>query len=126
MSHHPPPGTRFRHLSAAPPLPQSAPEVLGHRDDRRAQHRALRRFLRTAPFAVLGCFTLFLLLSAWAPGFVTRTLVDGVPAGLLLGLLQLPVIWLAVAMYEYATHRLETAEPDESGDAYADLSAGVR
>ncbi|MEU8934335.1 DUF485 domain-containing protein [Streptomyces sp. NPDC048409] len=128
MSHYPPPGTRFPDFSAAATLPQSDSDLLGHRDDRRVRHGALRRSQRAAPLVVLGCCTLFLLLSAWTPGFVNRTVVDGVPIVLLLGLLQFPLIWLAVVVYDHAGHRLETGGPDEneSQEAPADLPDEVR
>ncbi|MCF3135357.1 DUF485 domain-containing protein, partial [Streptomyces olivochromogenes] len=60
---------------------------------------------RTATLTALGYFTLFLVLSAFAPDFMTSPLADGIPAGLLLALLQLPVTWLAIALYEYTARR---------------------
>ncbi|WP_217246365.1 DUF485 domain-containing protein, partial [Streptomyces sp. AC602_WCS936] len=49
---------------------------------------------------------LFLFLSAYAPGFMTGTsLAGGLPTGLLLALLQLPVTWLAIALYEHTARR---------------------
>lgn len=60
---------------------------------------------RTATLTALGYFTLFLLLSAYAPGFMTGTVTDGLPTGLLLALVQLPVTWLAIALYERTARR---------------------
>lgn len=58
-----------------------------------------------ATLTALGYFTLFLILSAFAPGFMTGTVTDGLPAGLLLALLQLPVTWLAIGLYEHTARR---------------------
>jgi uncharacterized membrane protein (DUF485 family) len=60
---------------------------------------------RTATLTALGYFTLFLVLSACAPGVMTRTVADGIPAGLLLAVAQLPVTWLAIALYEHTARR---------------------
>jgi uncharacterized membrane protein (DUF485 family) len=58
-----------------------------------------------ATLTALGYFTLFLILSAAAPGFMTGTVTDGLPTGLLLALLQLPVTWLAIWLYEHTARR---------------------
>jgi uncharacterized membrane protein (DUF485 family) len=91
-----------------PPLPEPAhvphrpPRTpVGHHRDLRVLRGAYRWQRRTATLTALGYFTLFLVLSAGAPGVMTRPVVDGIPAGLLLALLQLPVTWLAIALYEY-------------------------
>ncbi|WBO65816.1 DUF485 domain-containing protein [Streptomyces camelliae] len=76
-------------------------EPVGHHGDLRVLRGAYRRQRRIATLTALGYFTLFLVLSACAPGVMTRTVADGVPAGLLLALLQLPVTWLAIALYEH-------------------------
>ncbi|MBQ1099898.1 DUF485 domain-containing protein [Streptomyces sp. b94] len=57
------------------------------------------------PITALGYFTLFLILSAYAPGVMIGTLTDGLPTGLALALLQLPVTWLAIALYEHTARR---------------------
>ncbi|WP_328440237.1 DUF485 domain-containing protein [Streptomyces sp. NBC_00444] len=93
-----------------PPEPPAARRVpdrppLGHHRDLRILRTAYRWQRRVATLAALGYFTLFLILSAFAPGFMTRTVTDGLPAGLLLALLQLPVTWLAIALYEYTARR---------------------
>ncbi|MFD9092944.1 DUF485 domain-containing protein [Streptomyces collinus] len=90
-----------------PPRPRRAPvrEPLGHHSDLRVLRGAYRWQRRTATLTALGYFTLFLVLSAYAPGVMSRTVTDGVPAGLLLALLQLPVTWLAIALYEHTARR---------------------
>ncbi|PAK22092.1 hypothetical protein CJI59_35405 [Streptomyces sp. Alain-F2R5] len=72
----------------------------------RVLRTAYRWQRRTATLTALGYFTLFLFLSAYAPGFMTGTSpVGGLPTGLLLALLQLPVTWLAIALYEHTARR---------------------
>ncbi|AKN72427.1 hypothetical protein QR97_24010 [Streptomyces sp. PBH53] len=90
-----------------PPRPVRRPEraPLGHHSDLRLLRSAYRWQRRTATLTALGYFTLFLVLSASAPGFMTSTVADGIPAGLLLALLQLPVTWLAIALYEQTARR---------------------
>ncbi|MGW3203054.1 DUF485 domain-containing protein [Streptomyces sp. NPDC001135] len=80
-------------------------EPLGHHSDLRVLRSAYRWQRRTATLTALGYFTLFLVLSACAPDVMTRTLADGIPAGLLLALVQLPVTWLAIALYEHTARR---------------------
>ncbi|MFF0735821.1 DUF485 domain-containing protein [Streptomyces chartreusis] len=91
-----------------PPEPPAPPRhltsdrpPLGHHSDLRILRGAYRWQRRVATLTALGYFTLFLILSAFAPGFMTGTITDGLPAGLLLALLQLPVTWLAIALYEH-------------------------
>ncbi|MGW2746165.1 DUF485 domain-containing protein [Streptomyces sp. NPDC001450] len=90
-----------------PPRPRRTPprEPLGHHSDLRVLRGAYRWQRRTAALTAVGYFTLFLVLSAFAPDVMTRTVVDGIPAGLLLALLQLPVTWLAIALYEHTARR---------------------
>ncbi|MCS0600224.1 DUF485 domain-containing protein [Streptomyces sp. LP11] len=94
-------------VAPEPPRPVHHPhrEPLGRRDDLRMLRDACRRQRGTATLTTLGCFTLFLLLSAYAPGALSRTVAGGVPAGLLLALLQVPVTWLATARYERTARR---------------------
>ncbi|MFD5218915.1 DUF485 domain-containing protein [Streptomyces tendae] len=80
-------------------------DPLGHHSDLRILRGAYRWQRRTATLTALGYFTLFLLLSAYAPGLMTGTAVAGLPTGLLLALAQLPVTWLAIALYEYTARR---------------------
>ncbi|MGW2031255.1 DUF485 domain-containing protein [Streptomyces spinosus] len=94
----------------APPEParpvRRAPRApLGRHSDLRLLRSAYRWQRRTATLTALGYFTLFLVLSAYAPGVMTRTVADGIPAGLVLALLQLPVTWLAIALYEHTARR---------------------
>ncbi|MER6461494.1 DUF485 domain-containing protein [Streptomyces sp. NPDC001288] len=84
-------------------VPHRAP--VGHHSDLRVLRGAYRLQRRTATLTALGYFTLFLVLSAFAPGVMTSTVADGVPAGLLLAVLQLPVTWLAIALYEHTARR---------------------
>ncbi|MEU6253324.1 DUF485 domain-containing protein [Streptomyces sp. NPDC047043] len=93
----------------APPEParrRRPPEpALGHHSDLRVLRNAYRWQRRTATLTALGYFTLFLILSASAPSFMSSTVTDGLPVGLLLALLQIPVTWLAIALYEHTAGR---------------------
>ncbi|MFF3495667.1 DUF485 domain-containing protein [Streptomyces sp. NPDC002795] len=60
---------------------------------------------RVATLTALGYFTLFLLLSAFAPGLMNRSATGGLSTGLLIGLCQLPVTCLALLLYEYTARR---------------------
>lgn len=92
-----------QHAHPAHRAPRRDP--LGHHSDLRILRSAYRRQRRTATLAALGYFTLFLLLSAYAPGLMTGTAAGGLPTGLLLALAQLPVTWLAIALYEHTARR---------------------
>ena len=76
-----------------------------HHEDLRPLRSAYRRQRRTATCVVLGSFTLLLLLSAFAPSLMAGTVSGGLSAGLLLALLQVPVIWLSIWLYERTAHR---------------------
>ncbi|MGX1475279.1 UNVERIFIED_CONTAM: uncharacterized membrane protein (DUF485 family) [Streptomyces canus] len=78
---------------------------LGHHSDLRILRSAYRWQRRTATLTALGYFTLFLVLSAYAPSFMASSVTDGLPTGLLLALLQLPVTWLAIGVYEHTARR---------------------
>ncbi|MEV0241422.1 DUF485 domain-containing protein [Streptomyces sp. NPDC050674] len=98
-----------------PWAPREAPEpagrrprhhtALGHHSDLRVLRSAYRLQRRVATLTALGYFVLFLLLSAFAPSFMTSTVTDGLPTGLLLALVQVPVTWLAIALYEQTARR---------------------
>ncbi|MFD7280112.1 DUF485 domain-containing protein [Streptomyces sp. NPDC059862] len=94
---------------AAPPEPEPrrrpvhAP--LGHHSDLRILRSAYRWQRRVATLTALGYFVLFLVLSAYAPGFMTSEGIGGLPVGLLLGLAQLPVTCLAIWLYEHTARR---------------------
>ncbi|WP_435272322.1 DUF485 domain-containing protein [Streptomyces parvulus] len=120
--HHPPPAHQPPYQPpyqppSPPPFPPHAPaphqaphrsrrrDPLGRHRDLRVLRGAYRWQRRTATLTALGYFTLFLLLSAYAPGFMTGTVTDGLPTGLLLALVQLPVTWLAIALYEQSARR---------------------
>ena len=106
--HSPPyPTYPWQPVPPEPPRPHRglSREPLGHHSDLRVLRGAYRWQRRTATLTALGYFTLFLVLSAYAPDVMTRDLADGVPAGLLLALLQLPVTWLAIALYEHTARR---------------------
>lgn len=60
---------------------------------------------RVATLTALGYFLVFLVLSACAPSVMTARVADGLPAGLLLALAQLPVTLLAIAVYELTARR---------------------
>jgi uncharacterized membrane protein (DUF485 family) len=67
---------------------------------------AYRRLRRVATLTALGYFTLFLILSAYAPGLMTSGIGDGgLTTGLMLGLCQLPVVLAAIAVYERIARR---------------------
>ncbi|MET7287378.1 DUF485 domain-containing protein [Streptomyces sp. NPDC005573] len=89
-----PPGTR-------PPRARSGP----HRT-LRLLRRAYRWQRRVATFTALGYFAAFLALTVKAPALMTRPGPGGLPTGLVLALVQLPVTWVAVVLYEATAHRL--------------------
>ncbi|MET9391304.1 DUF485 domain-containing protein [Streptomyces sp. NPDC006624] len=125
MSYDPPPSPYPRPDSSPsyatysyetyPWTPQQEPEpaerrsphhpALGHHSDLRLLRGAYRWQRRTATLTALGYFVLFLLLSAFAPSFMTSTVTDGLPTGVLLALLQVPVTWAAIALYETTARR---------------------
>jgi uncharacterized membrane protein (DUF485 family) len=72
----------------------------------RTAYRVLRR---VATLTALGYFTLFLVLSGFAPGLMSRPVGGGLNFGLALGLCQLPVTLLAIALYERTARR--TVDP---------------
>ncbi|WP_172385026.1 DUF485 domain-containing protein [Streptomyces sp. MNP-20] len=88
----------------AAPSPRRAPAP-GHRGDLRQLRGAYRRQRRVATLTALGSFTLFLLLSAFAPALMTAPVTGGLTTGLLAGLLQLPVMCLATVVYEITARR---------------------
>ncbi|MFF3910690.1 DUF485 domain-containing protein [Streptomyces sp. NPDC001848] len=106
--HSPPPYPTYPwQQPPAPPAPPRTPAhpPLGHHSDLRMLRTAYRWQRRVATLTALGYFVLFLLLSAFAPSFMTATVSGGLTTGLLLGLLQLPVTCVAIAVYEYTARR---------------------
>ncbi|MBA2949857.1 DUF485 domain-containing protein [Streptomyces sp. PSKA28] len=79
--------------------------ALGNHSDLRFLRSAYRWQRRVATLTALGYFVLFLILSAFAPSLMTGTVSGGLSTGLLLGLCQLPVTCLALALYEYTARR---------------------
>ncbi|MFE5397716.1 DUF485 domain-containing protein [Streptomyces sp. NPDC056568] len=106
-SHAPSPSPFAAPSSFAAPASRRAPRraALGHHSDLRVLRSAYRWQRRTATLTALGYFTLFLLLSAYAPGLMTGSLIGSVPTGLMFALVQLPVTWLAIALYEHTARR---------------------
>ncbi|MER5474062.1 DUF485 domain-containing protein [Streptomyces sp. NPDC002685] len=88
---------------APPRMPRHQP--LGRHSDIRLLRGAYRWQRRVATLTALGYFTLFLLLSAFAPALMTSTVSGGLSTGLLLGLLQVPVTCLAIGLYEHTARR---------------------
>jgi uncharacterized membrane protein (DUF485 family) len=72
----------------------------GRHSDLRLLRSAYRRQRRWATFTALGYFVLFLVLSALAPSLMAEEVTGGLSLGLLLGLLQVPLTGVWVAMYE--------------------------
>ncbi|GHF04877.1 DUF485 domain-containing protein [Streptomyces fumanus] len=108
---------------AAPPAPAPYRRPLGHHRDLRNLRTAYRRQRRTATFAALGYFLVFLGLAAFAPSSLTGTVTPGLSTGLLLALLQLPVTWLAIALYERTARRrvdplADRIRAESAGDAH--------
>jgi uncharacterized membrane protein (DUF485 family) len=88
------------------PLRRALPSpARGHHGDLRLLRRAYRRQRRVATLAALGYFVVFLLLSAYEPAVMTRPVTGGLSTGLLLGLVQVPVTWLAILLYEGTARR---------------------
>jgi uncharacterized membrane protein (DUF485 family) len=58
-----------------------------------------------ATFVALGYFAAFLTLTVEAPAFMARPALGGLPTGLLLAVVQIPVTWLAVLLFEYTARR---------------------
>ncbi|MGW0969006.1 DUF485 domain-containing protein [Streptomyces sp. NPDC002516] len=108
----PPDPTRLTYPWQPRPRPPEPPQPrvprhrpLGQHSDIRVLRGAYRRQRRVASLTALGYFTLFLVLSAFAPSLMTRTVSGGLSTGLLLGLLQVPVTCLAIALYEHSARR---------------------
>ncbi|MFE7036425.1 DUF485 domain-containing protein [Streptomyces sp. NPDC057621] len=83
--------------------------ALGQHSDIRVLRSAYRLQRRVATLTALGYFTLFLVLSAFAPSLMRDEVTDGLTVGLLLGLIQVPVTGAAIGLYEYTARR--TVDP---------------
>lgn len=96
-----------RHASGVAPgwaVGRVRPWTGPHRD-LRLLRRACRWQRRVAAFAALGYFAVFLALTVRWPSLMGRPAPGGLPLGLLLALVQLPVTWLAVVFYELTARR---------------------
>jgi uncharacterized membrane protein (DUF485 family) len=71
----------------------------------RVLRRACRWQRRAATLVALGYFAVFLTLTVKAPALMARPSLGGLPTGLLLAVVQIPVTWLAVLLFEYAARR---------------------
>ncbi|MFI8192407.1 DUF485 domain-containing protein [Streptomyces sp. NPDC085946] len=71
----------------------------------RVLRRACRWQRRVAALAALGYFAVFLALTVRAPALMSRPAPGGLPTGLLLAVVQIPVTWLAVILFECAASR---------------------
>ncbi|MFJ9561454.1 DUF485 domain-containing protein [Streptomyces fuscichromogenes] len=71
----------------------------------RLLRRAYRWHRRVATLTALGYFVAFLTLTVKAPSLMARPGPGGLPTGLVLALVQIPVTWLAVLLYEAAARR---------------------
>ena len=71
----------------------------------RVLRRAGRWQRRVATVVALGYFAVFLTLTVEAPALMARPVLGGLPAGLLLALVQVPMTWLAVVLFEYTARR---------------------
>ncbi|MHC0429061.1 DUF485 domain-containing protein [Streptomyces sp. O3] len=85
------------------PVPDGPPAGLPHL---RSSYRLLRR---TMSITAVGYFTLFLLLTGYAPGLMETELFGGFTFGLLMGLLQFPVTFAALVGYE--RNAVRTVDP---------------
>ncbi|MFI6407634.1 DUF485 domain-containing protein [Streptomyces sp. NPDC050548] len=105
-----------RHASPTPPAPPPDPlrsnwravrarSWTGPHRDLRLLRRACRRQRRVAALVALGYFVVFLTLTVAFPSVMTAPAPGGLPVGLCLALVQLPVTWLAVLFYEYTARR---------------------
>ncbi|MFI5878872.1 DUF485 domain-containing protein [Streptomyces sp. NPDC051554] len=105
-----------RHASSTTPTWASAPQgdrrpaalprsATGPHRDLRLLRRACRWQRRVAALAALGYFAVFLTLTVEFPSVMARPAPGGLPTGLFLALVQLPVTWLAVLFYEGIARR---------------------
>ena len=64
-----------------------------------------KRFLTIASIIVFGEFGLYLLLAAYAPGFMGTQIVDGLPVAWLAAMLQVLMTWALTWTYLRASER---------------------
>ena len=89
----------------APSAASHLPVPTGYHRALRILRRACRWQRRVATFAALGYFAVFLTLTVEAPSLMSRPVLGGLPTGLLLALVQVPVTWMAVVLFEYTARR---------------------
>ena len=77
----------------------------GYHRTLRILRRACRWQRRLATLVALGYFAAFLALTIEAPALMARPAAGGLPTGLLLAVVQVPVTWLAVLLFEYTARR---------------------
>ncbi|MFG2957427.1 DUF485 domain-containing protein [Streptomyces sp. NPDC048291] len=108
-----PPPDRFAHDRPSPTwstgeqpydVSPTGPRSGAHRT-LRLLRRAHRWHRRVATVTALGYFAAFLTLTVKAPSLMARPGPGGLPTGLVLALVQIPVTWLAVLLHEAAAHR---------------------
>ncbi|GAA4363357.1 DUF485 domain-containing protein [Nocardioides caricicola] len=70
--------------------------------------RAYRAFVFPATVAFLSWYLLYVLMSMWAPGFMSKQIVDNINVALVFGLLQFVTTFLLAWLYSrYSTARLD-------------------
>jgi uncharacterized membrane protein (DUF485 family) len=89
----------------SPQQPQQPSQTRSNAGDLRRLRSAYRLLRRSMTLTALGYFVLFLLLSGFAPDLMATELFLGLNLGLLMGLLQLPVAFVAVIAYERLARR---------------------
>ncbi|MBX6724184.1 MAG: DUF485 domain-containing protein [Dactylosporangium sp.] len=95
----------------APPTSTSNPYLAVQRSPEFGElRRALRRFVFPMTVAFFVWYALYVILSAYARGFMSLKLVGHINVALVFGLLQFVTTFLIAWLYErYATRRLEPA-----------------
>ncbi|RAJ62518.1 uncharacterized membrane protein (DUF485 family) [Streptomyces sp. Amel2xB2] len=112
---HPPPP----HYS---PPPTYRPTVPAHADTELVRLRTAYRWLRRSmTLAVLGYYTVYLVLAAYLPDLMAQSVFGSVNLGVFLGLLLIPVTLLTVVTYELfaratvdpLSHRVRIADEEQ-------------
>jgi uncharacterized membrane protein (DUF485 family) len=127
-----PPASGPPPLPAYRPPPSEAPSVPAPADtDLRRLRGAYRWLRRSLTVGLLGYFTGFLGLAAYAPELLARQIFGAINLGIFLGLLLLPLLLLTVITYELLaritvdpiSHRVRIAE-DEKREREAESEDG--
>jgi uncharacterized membrane protein (DUF485 family) len=106
-------------------------ELIAETDDFKTLVRERGRF--TAVLAVLGMgwFALFILLSAFAEGFMAEEIANGLPIAFLFGLSQMLVLWAVIWAYNkrsnsrFMTLQQRAAQAEAGRRAEADRQSGA-